>query len=835
MFNWIIGIPLLTLFAVAGLAIEVINSSRNEPARGSLNTLLVLMALWVFSSVMLHSITFPSTVFWLELMMAFASVTASVGVHFSAQFTRRTGTLSKWTVGIFYTASAVAVFLLFTGQIVESANLLPDGAVTISFTPMVFYLQMLVAGMILTAIAFLVTAIIRPSEGTRRYIVLPLIGFIIMLLGGLSNAIVSAYPVDIAANFIFVSFLSYGVINRHILRSPLRLVWYKSLAVTVLLLSLCYLGLLTFFIVWMDYDFTSSSIIAGIITIVFGMLSINRIRIFLRELLERGLFPRTYRYGQAISKLARLEISLLDWTKDITQALNIITVATRAKGSVLLLRNEQSGYFEATCAAGAEAVTLLQIRLPLNDPLVSYLAQKDAIVDDDFMREELKTQMLVRGEDDVLRELNSTFYYAINIHRGPLAIVAIMMDPHQALYKEETMDFMKLACRQIATGIINAELYETSKRESFERTQVQEKTRQLNNISYELSAHKRAEQRLAEQKEVLQRVFDHIPVLLIMWNAEFTQFTLNQYACAVLGWTAAEIGKGNFMTRLYPDAQYREQAAAQMKSLEPGWQEWLCTTKAGEQIPIDWASINIIGNTTLSIGVDLRERKQAEKMKDEFLSLVSHELRTPLTVISGSLKVAMNEAASPDEIRMLMQNAAENLDILSNLFENMLEMTRHQTGRLKLKTEPVNIKSMANKVIENLKNYGAMQKFGVEIADDLPEVQGDPIRVERILHNLLDNAVKYSPQESTIKVSAQVKGGFLVTSVVDQGRGISKEDQGNIFQLFSRVGNTALTTGTGLGLVVCKRLVEAHGGWIKLDSELGRGSTFSFALPLVSK
>jgi len=107
--------------------------------------------------------------------------------------------------------------------------------------------------------------------------------------------------------------------------------------------------------------------------------------------------------------------------------------------------------------------------------------------------------------------------------------------------------------------------------------------------------------------------------------------------------------------------------------------------------------------------------------------------------------------------------------------------------------------------------------------------------VERILYNLLDNAVKYSPEQSEIKASGRKEKDFVVTEVTDQGAGISPEDQAKIFRPFERVGSTGITVrGIGLGLVVCTRLIEVQGGWIKVDSELGKGSTFSFTLPIHS-
>jgi PAS domain S-box-containing protein len=230
---------------------------------------------------------------------------------------------------------------------------------------------------------------------------------------------------------------------------------------------------------------------------------------------------------------------------------------------------------------------------------------------------------------------------------------------------------------------------------------------------------------------------------------------------------------------------------------------------------------------------DITERKEMEKMKDEFISLVSHELRTPLTIIIGSLKTAMSEGISPQEMRELVENAVGSTTSLALILENMLELSRYQVGRLQLHTEPVSIRGMAQSVIGKLKSQGASQRFSTDFTGDLPPVEADPVRVERILYNLLENAVKYSPEQSEIKVFARVDYDFVITGVTDQGEGISPDDQDKLFKMFQQLGTGSHSTrGVGLGLVVCKRLVEAQGGWIKVNSELGKGSTFFFALPV---
>jgi K+-sensing histidine kinase KdpD len=162
----------------------------------------------------------------------------------------------------------------------------------------------------------------------------------------------------------------------------------------------------------------------------------------------------------------------------------------------------------------------------------------------------------------------------------------------------------------------------------------------------------------------------------------------------------------------------------------------------------------------------------------------------------------------------------------------MLELSRYQAGHLKLRSEPVSIPGSTRKVIKKLKDQGASHQFLTEFPKDLPPVEADPVRVERILYNLMENATKYSPAGSRIKISARIDNDLIITGITDEGAGIPPEDQEKLFELFQQLETSMRpATGAGLGLVVCKRLVEAQGGWIKVTSAAGKGSTFSFALP----
>jgi len=233
--------------------------------------------------------------------------------------------------------------------------------------------------------------------------------------------------------------------------------------------------------------------------------------------------------------------------------------------------------------------------------------------------------------------------------------------------------------------------------------------------------------------------------------------------------------------------------------------------------------------------VDITERKRLDQLKDEFIGLVSHELRTPLTVIGGCLSTLITEwnRLSPSEVQQLLKDALLESESLSHLIENLLELSRAQAQQLSLYSEPTDVKTLVKEALSKIKRQAPSHRFVTSFPDKLQLINADPLRVERILYNLLDNAAKYSPPGSQIKVSTNAEPERLVIGVSDHGKGLSTSEQARIFGSFQRLENKRpdQARGAGLGLMVCRRLVEAHGGEIWVESKKDRGSTFFFSLP----
>lgn len=242
------------------------------------------------------------------------------------------------------------------------------------------------------------------------------------------------------------------------------------------------------------------------------------------------------------------------------------------------------------------------------------------------------------------------------------------------------------------------------------------------------------------------------------------------------------------------------------------------------------------GRVLVSVHTDITERKKLDQLKDDFIGLVSHELRSPLTVITGAVNTALTEAErlSPEETRQLLRDAASEADSLSHLLGNLMELSRVQADRLLLFAEPISVKKVIQGTIEEIKRQFSTHQFVVDVPQELPPVYADELRMGRILYNLLENAVKYSPQGGEIRIFVKPEEEHLIIGVSDQGIGISRADQAKLFEPFQRLEESRLdgVRGAGLGLSVCRKLVEAHGGRIWLESEPSRGSTFFFTVPL---
>ncbi len=233
---------------------------------------------------------------------------------------------------------------------------------------------------------------------------------------------------------------------------------------------------------------------------------------------------------------------------------------------------------------------------------------------------------------------------------------------------------------------------------------------------------------------------------------------------------------------------------------------------------------------------NITERRKVEQLRDEFIGMVSHELRTRLTEVTGALYTSQSEELTAEERQQLLHDALGGTEMLNQILDNLLELSRAQANHLTLSIQQVNMLEAAAGVVIRLQYKSAGHRFEIDIPPGLT-VQADPVRIELILRNLVDNAIKYSPSGGQVTIFAKRDGENLVAGVSDQGPGIPPEEQDKLFVRFSRLEQSVRSRaeGIGLGLSVCRTLVEAHGGRIWVESRPGQGSTFYFTIPIDAK
>lgn len=237
---------------------------------------------------------------------------------------------------------------------------------------------------------------------------------------------------------------------------------------------------------------------------------------------------------------------------------------------------------------------------------------------------------------------------------------------------------------------------------------------------------------------------------------------------------------------------------------------------------------------------NITEFKKADLLKNDFISLITHELKTPLTAITGPATLILSQAAGEinESQKKFLTVIRKNAERLARLLNNLSDLARIESGKIAIKKERSNITeiidSSLNQVSLLLKEKDLQVKK--EIAENLPDVFVDGLKLEQALINLLTNAIKFSLNSSKITVSAEAKntasGQMVIVSVADQGCGIASENLEKIFEKFFREPSSKKIEGTGLGLTIARYIVQAHGGQIWAESQVAQGSKFSFSLPV---
>jgi len=244
----------------------------------------------------------------------------------------------------------------------------------------------------------------------------------------------------------------------------------------------------------------------------------------------------------------------------------------------------------------------------------------------------------------------------------------------------------------------------------------------------------------------------------------------------------------------------------------------------------DKSELGELASTFNSMASDL---ERAERLRQNLVADVAHELRTPLSNLRGYLEAVRDGVVKPDA--RTIRSLDEEAGLLSRLVDDLQELSLVEAGELKLVYQLEDISELINQVVTSAQAQATAKgvSISIELADKLPLVNIDSYRVRQVLRNLLENAIAHTAGGDNITIAARQSHNFIEVMVTDTGEGIPADDLPNIFERFYRVdkSRSKATGGSGLGLTIAKRLVEAHGGKIEAQSELGKGSCFTFTIP----
>ncbi len=353
------------------------------------------------------------------------------------------------------------------------------------------------------------------------------------------------------------------------------------------------------------------------------------------------------------------------------------------------------------------------------------------------------------------------------------------------------------------------------------------------------------------QQQRLQLILDQLPEAAILVESDPERITLaNRHASDLLGWPIeTPVPLEVFLARnprVQPDGtRVPNDDVPFVRSLRRGEvvsrSEVQIDRPDGQRITVLVNSVPLYGpderiTGSITVFQDITQIKDAEQLKDDFLSLVSHELRTPLTTIQGGALLLQRDWEELDHQTRheFLADIASESRRLGSLIENMVQLANIRAGRMRMETEPVHIRRLIEGAVTAVRQFAQEREVTLDVAPMLL-AEADPDRIDQVVRNLLHNAIKYSPVDRPIEVTAELRDGMALLGVRDYGPGIDTDDVPRLFDRFSRTGSAIASgaPGMGLGLYLSRHVIEAHGGTIWIERPDGGGTRLCFTVPAI--
>ena len=537
---------------------------------------------------------------------------------------------------------------------------------------------------------------------------------------------------------------------------------------------------------------------------------------------------------EGIDQFKKYEITFLQW---LSRAKDNITIPREEQIISQLEQNYQS-YLVAF-----EQLYFSSIRLNLEPGdyyLQKVLPPLEQVLSDSRELRQLnqKTALLALERS---KTLSQQVIWSIVVMAGASVTLALFLGFFLSLKLVKSLQEMTEAAKQIATGNYDFDITVKSQDElgylAQEITAMSLKMKAFHNlnISEIITEKKRSE-------AIIRSITDGIVVV----NAELKIVALNPVAASIFNINLQQAENSYFPEVIHNPQLYEYLKTTADTGNPPQLEENQSILALEENSQEAYYKLTITpvrSEQGQMLGIilllqDITKLKEIDRLKDELIMKVAHELRNPLTGMTMSIELLLETAPvklSPKE-QELLQGAKEEVQRLSALVNDLLNLSTIESGEIAMEFAPVEVKFLVEKALSPFILQAQEKQIILrnEVAEDLPLVKADPNKITWVLTNLIGNAMRYTNTGGKIQVSARHRRDQVYMFVTDNGVGIPFEYQGKIFDKFVQVNTDKNPGGTGLGLAICKEIVQAHGGVIWVDSTLGKGSTFTFTLPVIT-
>ena len=783
---------------------------------------LICLALWgIIIFGMRASPDIERAFFWDRLVIPLSPLMTVLFYHFSVRYT---GTrINSNILPLFYSFFLISIPLAAAGLIFSGMQVKSYGYAPIFGPVWPVWILLLYAITIMTLLNFIRArrAISYGEERNRlSYII---VGIIISLVGGIFDALpvlgLPLYPGAILATIVFcvlttIAIMRYNLLDINFLLRKTTAYLLTSTIVAVPVAGLFFLAVN----IPQDSPLEPWLYVALIILLAIAMPALwgqvqNRV--------DRWYYRDRYNYLKALEAFSWHTQSLSDFAGVGHSTVGMVAGALHASSVYLLQPLSRSADFRVAYAAGGEAREAPGVVFKAGGPLLAWLKHSGGVLRYRDIEVIPQLQNVIWEEKECLKGIGAELIAPLKSRGGEVSgLLLVGRKLSGQPYGVEDVQLVTTISHQIAVTLENMRLY----------------------------------QDIVDARESLETWLNGMNngVMIIDMNRK-VRF-MNEAARKAFGDDGhQECWKVLGREGICPDCPIPESPDGKISHPRHIGDR----TIKGREYEVAMAPLlNPDGSTSLiSVFRDITERKrleeeiiearvkigtlrQSEQLKDDLLSMVSHELRTPLAIIKGYTTTFLRNSGGWGDKKDLdfLLDIDQETDYLTKLVGNLLDMSRLDAGAVVLDKDWYQLAEILEWADRALKTVTRDHRVKVVIPPGLPDIYVDRIRLGQVLTNLCENAAKYSAKGSRITIAAELSGASVIISVSDEGKGIPPQNRERVFERFYRVrSNKDPEKGIGLGLSICRAIVESHGGRIWGESEEGRGSRFSFSLPVSEK